>query len=339
MNILVTGAAGFIGFHTSLKLIENNHKIFGIDSLNNYYSVKIKKDRLKLLNKLGTKKFFFLKNDLMNEKIIFNFLKKNKITIIIHLAAQAGVRQSLKNPMDYVKNNIIATTNLLEASRKSKKIKHFLLASTSSVYASSKKTPFNENDPADFPLQFYAATKRSTELMAHCYSHLYNIPFTLMRFFTVYGPFGRPDMALFKFTKNILLNKKIDVYNKGNHIRDFTYVTDIATSIEKLIKKVPKKNESFKLNKNISFYSKAKLRILNIGNNDPQQLEKYISYIEKHTGKKAKKNYMPFQTGDALKTSANVTKLKKLIGYSPKIKINEGIYNFVNWFKKYHKVK
>ena len=341
MEVLITGVAGFIGFHTARLLLKSGFNVYGIDSLNKYYSVDIKKKRLKILKKISKSKknFTFKKCNLQNEKIIFNFIKKNKIKIIIHLAAQAGVRHSLKKPMDYVTNNISATTNLLEASRKYKRIKHFLLASTSSVYASSIKSPFSENDPADFPLQFYAATKRSTELMAHCYSHLYGLPFTILRFFTVYGPFGRPDMALFKFTKNILNNKKIEVYNRGNHIRDFTYVEDISKSIKKLINKVPTKNENFGLNKKISFYSKAKIRIINIGNGKPEKLENYISEIEKNLGRKAKKKYLPFQIGDALETSAKISKLKKVIGFVPKVKINKGIDNFIRWYKEYYKIK
>ena len=332
MNILVTGAAGFIGYHTVDLLLHSGYRVFGIDSLNNYYSVKLKKQRIHEIKKKWGKKFKFIKNNFSDEKFILNFLKKEKISIIIHLAAQAGVRHSLEKPMDYVKNNIVATTNLMEATRKYKKIRHFLLASTSSVYASSTKMPFNENDPADFPLQFYAATKRSTELMAHSYSHLYNIPFTILRFFTVYGPFGRPDMALYKFTKNILINKKIDIYNYGKHVRDFTYVSDIALSIKKLIKKIPKTNETYSIDRKISSNSKAKIRVLNIGNGDPRELEQYISKIEKYTKKKAKRNYLPFQIGDALKTSANTNKLKRLIKFSPKIKIDEGIKKFVKWY-------
>jgi len=336
MNILITGAAGFIGFHTANLLLSSKYLVYGIDSLNNYYDVSIKKERIKILNKNWGKNFKFYKNNLMSERYLLNFINKNNIKIIIHLAAQAGVRHSLKKPMDYVQNNIVSTTNLMEASRKSKKIKHFLLASTSSVYASSKKAPFNENDPADFPLQFYAATKRSTELMAHSFSHLYNIPFTILRFFTVYGPLGRPDMALFKFTKNILNNKQIEVYNNGNHIRDFTYVTDIAKAIKKLINKIPKNNELFKLNKKISHYSNAKLRIVNIGNGDPQKLEDYIKKIEKYTNSKAKRKYLPFQIGDALATSANVNKLGKITKFKPKVKIDEGIKNFVKWYKTFY---
>ncbi len=337
MNILITGAAGFIGFHTSNSILKSGHKVIGIDSLNNYYSVSLKKKRITQLKKDWPKNFIFIKNNLNNENSIANFLKKQKISIIIHLAAQAGVRHSLKKPMDYVKNNIVATTNLMEAARKYNKIRHFLLASTSSVYASSIKMPFNEKDPADFPLQFYAATKRSTELMAHSYSHLYGLPFTILRFFTVYGPYGRPDMALFKFTKNILNNKKIDVYNNGKHVRDFTYVSDIATSIKKLLNKIPQVNERFNLDKSLSHNSKAKIRVLNIGNGDPRELEDYISKIEKYTNKNAKKNYLPFQIGDALKTSANTSKLKKLIKISPKITIDEGIKKFVKWYIDFYK--
>ena len=324
MNILITGAAGFIGFHTSIKLLEKDHKVYGIDSLNNYYSVKIKKDRLKLLKKLGKKNFCFFKNNLTNENYIIKIIKKYKISVIIHLAAQAGVRHSLKNPMDYVKNNIIPTTNLLEACKKTRKIKHFLLASTSSVYASSTKTPFNENDPADFPLQFYAATKRSTELMAHSYSHLYNIPFTILRFFTVYGPYGRPDMALFKFTKNIIKNQSIELFNKGRHLRDFTYVDDIVDGIFSLIKKHSVKSIPYE--------------IFNIGNGSPKKLLDYLKFIEKNLKRKAKIKKLPLQTGDIIKTHSDIKKLKKLTGYNPKININIGIKKFIEWYKDYYKV-
>jgi UDP-glucuronate 4-epimerase len=337
MNILITGAAGFIGFHTSELLAKSGFKIFGLDSLNNYYSVRLKKNRILNLKRRWPNNFKFIKNNLNNEKIIFGLLKKNKIKIIIHLAAQAGVRHSLKKPLDYVKNNIVATTNLMEASRKYNKLRHFLLASTSSVYASSIKMPFDENDPADFPLQFYAATKRSTELMAHSYSHLYGIPFTILRFFTVYGPYGRPDMALYKFTKNILKNKRIEVYNHGNHVRDFTYVSDVAISIKKLLNKIPKKNEKFNIDKKISFNSKAKIRVLNIGNGDPKELKEYISEIEKYAKKTAKINYLPFQIGDALKTYANIKKLKNLIKFKPKVKIKKGIKKFVEWYVNFSK--
>jgi UDP-glucuronate 4-epimerase len=339
MNILITGAAGFIGFHTSNLLMKSGHKITGIDSLNNYYSVNLKKKRISILQKNWPKQFKFIKNNLNNEKYILNILKTKNISIIIHLAAQAGVRHSLKKPMDYVKNNIVATTNLMEAARKYSKIKHFLLASTSSVYASSIKMPYNENDPADFPLQFYAATKRSTELMAHSYSHLYGLPFTILRFFTVYGPYGRPDMALFKFTKNILNKKKIDVYNYGKHVRDFTYVSDIAISIKKLLNKIPYNNEKFTLDEKLSRNSKAKIRILNIGNGDPKKLEEYISKIEKYTRNKAKINFLPFQIGDALKTYANISKLKRLIKFSPRVKIDEGIKIFIKWYINFIKIK
>lgn len=339
MNILVTGSAGFIGFHLIKLLIKKKHNVVGIDSINNYYDINLKKERTKILKSKKSGKFIFLKNDLMSETFLSRVLKKNNISIIIHLAAQPGVRNSLKNPSNYVKNNILATTNLFEACRKSKKIRHILLASSSSVYAASNKMPYDENDPADFPLQFYAVTKRTTELMAHCYSHLYNIPFTIMRLFTVYGSYGRPDMALFKFTKNLLNNKKLEIYNRGNHIRDFTHIDDTVYGIEKLIQKIPKKNESFGLSKKLLHYSKAKLRIINLGSGNPRQLKNYIKNIEKYTKKKSKKKYLPFQKGDAIKTSAKVDKLKKLIGYKPKVNIEEGIKEFIAWFKKFYKIK
>ncbi len=335
MNILVTGAAGFIGFHLIKLLVKKKYNVLGIDSLNNYYDVNLKKKRLKILKVKENKNFKFIKNNLMTERSLIKIINNNNITIVIHLAAQPGVRYSLKKPAEYVKNNILASTNLFEACRKSKKIRHILLASSSSVYAASAEIPYKETDSADFPLQFYAVTKRSTELMAHSYSHLYNIPFTIMRLFTVYGPFGRPDMALYKFTKNILNNKKIEIYNNGNHTRDFTYITDTISGIEKLIKKIPKKVENFGVNKNFYYYSKAKIRVINLGSGNPRKLKDYITNIEKFTKKKSKKKYLPFQKGDAIKTAAKINKLIKLTGYKPKVKIEEGIKNFVTWFKKF----
>ena len=336
MTILVTGCAGFIGFHYSLAVLKNNKKVIGIDNLNNYYDIKLKKDRLNKLKKFAN--FTFYKANLQNKTKLYEIFDKNKFNIVVHLAAQAGVRYSIDNTKEYLESNLVGFHNIIELS-KSFKIKHFIFASTSSVYGNNKNIPFKETDDITKPESFYAATKISNEVISRTYSSIHKMRITGLRFFTVYGPYGRPDMALFKFTKNILNNKKIEVYNHGHHVRDFTYVTDIAISIKKLLKKIPKKNEKFNIDKKISFNSKAKIRVLNIGNGDPKELKDYISKIEKHTKKKAKINFLPFQIGDALKTYANINKLKKLIKFKPKVKINEGIKKFVEWYKDFSKKK
>ena len=263
-----------------------------------------------------------------------SLFKKHKITKIIHLAAQAGVRHSLKKPEDYVDNNIIATFNLLELSKKYK-IKHLVFASTSSVYGNQIKMPFMESTSASHPIQFYAATKRSCELMCHSYSHLYKIPITVLRFFTVYGPWGRPDMALFDFTKKILENKKINVFNFGNHLRDFTYVEDVADGVSKIIKK-PQKVKLNLINNNPSI-SDAPFKIYNIGGGKPVKLMNYIREIEINLSRKAKINFMSLQKGDIKSTYCSTKKLKKEINYIPKTSIKVGIKNFIDWFKEYHK--
>ena len=320
MSILVTGAAGFIGYHLIEKILNKNKKVIGIDNINTYYDINLKKDRVKNLKK--NKKFSFYKVDLSNYKKINNIVKKNNIKILIHLAAQAGVRYSITNPRSYFNSNLEGFFNILEVSRDNK-IKHLIYASTSSVYGDSKKFPLNENDRTDKPLSFYAATKKSNEVMAHSYSYIYKLPCTGVRFFTVYGPFGRPDMALFKFTKNIINNHTIELFNNGNHFRDFTYVDDIVDGIYLLINKKSKKTIPYE--------------IFNIGNGTPKKLIDYLKHIEKNLKKISKTKRLPLQVGDIVKTHSNINKLKKYTGYKPKTNIKIGISRFIEWYKDYYR--
>ena len=321
MKILITGAAGFIGSNLCIKLVENKKfKIVGIDNLNSYYDVKLKKDRIKEIVKNSKKNFNFFKIDITNEKELLSLFKKYKFNIVINLAAQAGVRYSLKNPREYVKTNINGFYNVLEFSKKFK-IEHLIYASTSSVYGKNDFKKLKETHNTDRPLQLYAATKKSNELMSHAYSHLFDLKTTGLRFFTVYGEWGRPDMALFIFVKNILNRKNIDVFNKGNHFRDFTYVGDVVKSISLLISKKPKKN----------------FNIYNIGNSKPIGLIKFISLIEQKLNKKSIKDYKPIQKGDVFATNSNANNLYNFIKYKPKTKINDGIASFINWFRNYYR--
>ena len=321
MSILITGAAGFIGYHLSKKILNKNTEVIGIDNINNYYDINLKKNRIKELKK--NKKFLFYKIDICEYKKLNDIVKKNNIKYIIHLAAQAGVRYSLKDPRTYFKSNLEGFFNVLEISRHNN-IKHLIYASTSSVYGDSKKFPLSEINRTDKPLSFYAATKKSNEVMAHSYSYIYKLPCTGVRFFTVYGPFGRPDMALFKFTKNILNNQPIELYNKGKHFRDFTYIDDIVDGVYSLIKKQSKKNIPYE--------------IFNIGNGTPKKLLDYLKYIEKNLKKKSKTKRLPLQVGDVVKTHSNINKLKKYTGYKPKTNIKIGIEKFIDWYKDYYKI-
>ena len=321
MSILITGSAGFIGYHLTEKLLKKNINVIGIDNINNYYDTKLKKNRINELKK--NKKFKFYKIDLCEYKKLDFVIKKNKIKFIIHLAAQAGVRYSIKNPKIYFKSNLEGFFNILEVSRHNK-IKHLVFASTSSVYGDTKKFPLNENNRTDHPLSFYAATKKSNEIMAHSYSYIYKLPCTGVRFFTVYGPFGRPDMALFKFTKNIINNQSIELFNNGNHLRDFTYVDDIVDGIYSLIKRHSKKNIPYE--------------IFNIGNGNPKKLKDYLKFIEKKLNSKAKVKKLPLQIGDIFKTHSDIKKLKKYTNYKPKTNIEVGISKFIEWYKDYYKL-
>ncbi len=320
MRILVTGCAGFIGYHLSNYLLKNNHEVIGIDNINNYYDVNLKKTRIKLLK--NYKKFKFNKFDLINYKKLNMTIKQFDIKYVVHLAAQAGVRYSIKNPKTYFKNNLEVFFNVLEAS-KDNKIKHLIFASTSSVYGENNNFPLKENDNTDKPLSFYAATKKSNEILAHSYSFLYKLPSTALRFFTVYGPYGRPDMALFKFTKNILENKKIELYNNGNHSRDFTYISDVVSGIISIIKKPKKANAPF--------------NIFNIGRGNSQKLKYYLNSIEKKLNKNAKIKKLPLQLGDIKKTHSDISSLKKYSNYLPTTDIDEGVSEFIDWYLHYYK--
>ena len=318
MNILVTGAAGFIGFHTCLSL-QTKHKVYGLDNLNNYYDVNLKKSRLKILKK--NKDFEFLKTDIQN-KNLYNKFKRIKLDIIINLAAQAGVRHSLKDPFSYIDSNILGQINLLEFAKKIK-IKKFIYASSSSVYGGNKKMPFSVKHRVDKPISLYAASKKSTELLAECYSHLFKIKCIGLRFFTVYGPWGRPDMATFIFTKKILENKKINIFNYGNMKRDFTYIDDIVKGIKGAV----------------NLKGDYKHKIYNLGNNKPEDLKRFISIIEKNLKVKAKRNLLPIQPGDVAKTSANIDESKRELNFNPKTSIYEGIPKFIEWYKQYYKIR
>ena len=334
MKIFVTGTSGFIGFHLSKKLLEKGHTVHGFDSMNKYYDVKIKKARLKILKKY--KKFFFTKNKLENKKILNHTILKFKPTIIIHLAAQAGVRYSIENPKAYMDSNIIGTYNIIELSKKIN-IKHLLIASSSSVYGANQKLPFTEVDKTETQLSIYASTKKSTESIAHSYSNIWKIPITMLRFFTVYGPWGRPDMALFKFTKGIINKKKIDIYNNGRMYRDFTYIDDIVNGITGLINKPPNLNQLGKI-KNDSLSPVAPFRIINIGNTKKVFLLDFINELEKQLGKKAKRNYMSMQMGDVKITVSNTKLIRKITNYNPKTNYKTGIKKFLEWYLFYYKI-
>lgn len=324
MSILVTGAAGFIGFHLSETLLKQGHKIIGIDNLNPYYSVALKEARLDQLS--PHKNFTFIKMDFSDQQAVFDLIQQHPdIEGIIHLGAQAGVRYSLEAPHDYVRANITGHLCLLEAARKLKNIKHFVYASTSSVYGANTKMPFSPDDKTDAPLAPYAVSKKTNELMSHAYAYLYKMPQTGLRFFTVYGPWGRPDMAAYLFAKAIENDKPITVYNNGDMYRDFTYIDDIVAGI-------------------IGAYEcpfdpalPIPARVYNLGNNNTEKLTDYIAEIEKALGKKATMNMAPLQPGDVLETYADITASRRDFGFQPKVRINEGIPRFIEWYKSYHK--
>ncbi|GAB6420543.1 NAD-dependent epimerase [Bacillus luti] len=317
---LITGAAGFIGMHLSKQLLEMGCKVIGYDNLNDYYEVSLKERRLNILNQY--EKFIFHKADLTDKEYLEKLFVENEINIVINLAAQAGVRYSIENPDAYIQSNIVGFLNILEMCRHHK-VEHLLYASSSSVYGANKKIPFSTEDQVDNPVSLYAATKKSNELMAHTYSHLYNVPTTGLRFFTVYGPYGRPDMAYFSFTKAITEGKSIKVFNEGDMYRDFTYIDDIVDGIIKLLENSPVLN-----NKELPY------KVYNIGNNKPVKLLDFIQAIESAVGKEAVKEYYPMQPGDVYQTYADVSDLINDVGFKPDTPIQEGINKFVDWFKK-----
>jgi UDP-glucuronate 4-epimerase len=333
MTYLITGAAGFIGFYLSKRLLAQGKSVVGIDNLSDYYDVNLKKTRLRELE--GDPGFAFYKLDLTDRGGVENLFSENKFDYVVNLAAQAGVRYSLTNPHAYIDSNIVGFLNILEGCRHND-IKHLVFASSSSVYGANTKMPFSVHHNVDHPVSLYAATKKSNELMAHTYSSLYKLPCTGIRFFTVYGPLGRPDMALFLFTRAILENKPIDVYNHGKMKRDFTYIDDIVESVVRLIDKVPEPNPAWSGDDPDSATSYAPYRLYNIGNNNPVELMKFIGVLEDCLGKKAKKNLLPMQPGDVPETFADVTDLAEDVGFKPATPIEEGIRKFVEWYREYY---
>ncbi len=331
-KILVTGGAGFIGFHLINTLLDSKVQIISIDNLNDYYDVQLKQDRLNILQKHhNSENYKFIKLDLADRQGIENLFKEYSFDVVINLAAQAGVRYSIENPHAYVDSNLIGFVNILEGCRNAK-VKHLVYASSSSVYGMNTKQPFSTEDRVDYPISLYAATKKSNELMAHTYSHLYNIPTTGLRFFTVYGPMGRPDMAYFSFTKKILNGETINVFNNGKMKRDFTYIDDIVAGIIKIIDLKPSLQSAKETN------AKAPYKIYNIGNNQPVTLRRFITAIETASGKKAKENLLPMQAGDVPITYADVDDLIADIGFKPSTTIEQGIEKFVEWYKNNYKV-
>lgn len=336
MKFLVTGAAGFIGFHVADRLLAAGHQVVGIDNLNDYYDVGLKLARLELL--ADKPAFQFIKLDLADREGMAQLFTEHQFQRVIHLGAQAGVRYSLENPLAYADANLIGHLNVLEGCRHNK-VEHLLYASSSSVYGLNRKLPFATEDSVDHPVSLYAATKKANELMSHSYSHLYGLPTTGLRFFTVYGPWGRPDMALFKFTKAILAGDSIDVYNHGEMHRDFTYIDDIAESIVRLQAVIPQPNADWTVEQGSPATSSAPYHVYNIGNSSPVKLMKYISALEQALGIEARKNMLPMQPGDVLDTSADTAELYRVIGFKPETSVDEGVKRFVEWYKSFYKAQ
>lgn len=330
MKVLITGSAGFIGFHLSELLLQKGYQVIGIDNLCDYYDVKLKENRINLLKNHNNFKFYKLDISSLEN---LNILLDQESNIIVHLAAQAGVRYSIENPNSYTKSNLLGTQNILELARKLN-VRHLLISSTSSVYGANTNLPFIEKADTNHPLSYYAATKKANEVMAHSYSYMFGLPITLFRFFTVYGPWGRPDMALFKFTNNIFNGLPIDVYNGGKMERDFTFVTDLVKAIEKLINCVPEIDKP--VSKLDSLSAIAPHRIVNIGNSNRVPLMYYINCIEQELGMSAKINFMPMQVGDVQKTEANNDLLHALTLFKPNVSVEEGIGEFIKWFRDYY---
>lgn len=329
-NVLVTGCAGFIGFHLTNRLLERGYRVLGFDNLSPFYDDGLKSGRLDILR--SKEGFRFTKGDIADQACVKALFDNEEFGPMVHLAAQAGVRYSLENPDLYVKSNLTGFVNLIEAARK-RKVPHFVYASSSSVYGANKKIPFSEKDNVDFPVSLYAATKKSNELMAHVYAHLYELPVTGLRFFTVYGPWGRPDMALFKFCKAIINGDPIDVYNHGKMLRDFTYVDDIVSAVVRIMETPPVAN-----GQSSSDSSSAPYRVFNIGNNQPVEVLKLIEIIEQQVGKKAKVKMLPMQPGDVPVTYADVDELAREIGYRPETTIEVGVGRFVEWYRRHYQL-
>jgi UDP-glucuronate 4-epimerase len=334
-KILVTGAAGFIGFHVCQALLNRGETVIGLDNLNDYYEVDLKQSRLFLLE--SQPNFQFHKLDVADTPGVASLFAQHQPDRVIHLAAQAGVRYSLQNPHIYVQSNVVGFTNILEGCRQAN-IRHLVFASSSSVYGANRMTPFSEHHPVDHPISLYAATKKANEMMAHTYSHLYAMPTTGLRFFTVYGPWGRPDMALFSFTRAILDGKPIDVYNYGKMWRDFTYVDDIVDGILRVLERPPLPNPNWSAHHPDPATSNAPYRIYNIGNNQPVELLRFIEVLEDSLGIKAQKNLLPLQAGDVLETYANIDDLHRDVGFEPTTPIEVGIPRFVEWYRSYYQI-
>ena len=335
-KILITGAAGFIGYHLVQAMADRGDSITGIDNLNDYYDVNLKKARLTQLE--HCKNFTFRKIDMADREAMAELFGKGKFDVVVNLAAQAGVRYSLKNPYSYIDSNIVGFTNILEGCRHNQ-VGHLVFASSSSIYGMNKKIPFSVSHNVDHPVSLYAASKKANELMAHAYSHLYNLPCTGLRFFTVYGPWGRPDMAYFSFTKAILEGIPIDVYNCGNMKRDFTYIDDIIEGVIRVMEKIPQPNPDWDMVNPDPGSSYAPYKLYNIGNNSPVELTKFIEILESNLGRKAVKNMLPMQAGDVPITYADIDDFVRDIGFKPVTTIEEGIKKFVAWYRSYYKVK
>ena len=333
--ILVTGAAGFIGFHVSKRLLDRGERVVGIDNLNPYYDPKLKEARLVQLQK--SRAFTFIHGDISDTDSVQDLFGEHKIKRVVHLAAQAGVRYSVENPYAYIESNVLGFQNILEGCRHNQ-IEHLVYASTSSIYGSNTKQPFSEHDPTEHQVSLYAATKKANEAMAHSYAHLYRLPVTGLRFFTVYGPWGRPDMALFKFTRGILADEPIPVYNNGKMIRDFTYVDDVAEGVVRILNVIPKPNPDWDGDAPDPATSNAPYRIYNIGNNQPVELMTYIAVLEKALGKKAQLEMLPMQPGDVPSTMADASDLEKATGFRPLTSVETGIANFVKWYREYYRI-
>ncbi len=335
MKVLVTGAAGFIGSHLSHRLLDRGDEVVGIDNINDYYDVNIKYSRLdRLKEKPG---FNFIKMDLADRDGIASLFKQQKFDRVVNLAAQAGVRYSIENPHAYMDSNVIGFCNILEGCRHNE-VEHLVYASSSSVYGANKSQPFSEHDNIDHPIALYAASKKANELMAHAYSSLYKLPTTGLRFFTVYGPWGRPDMALFLFTKGIIEGTPINIFNNGDMIRDFTYIDDIVEGVVRTLDNIAQPDEKWDGHKPDPATSYAPYRVYNIGNNNPVKLMDFIEAIEKSVGKEAIKNFMPMQPGDVPSTCADVSALENDVGFKPNTSVEQGIENFVSWYREYFKV-